>query len=305
MTRETKNLEASIRARLLNVARETKREFQLVLTHYALERLLYRLSVSPFSERFVLKGALLFTIWLDDPLRPTRDLDLLGRDSSEPEQLTQVFRAILRQPVEADGLVFGIADLQTRTIREHTRYGGMRVETTATLERARIPIQIDIGFGDAITPHPNEVSYPSLLGMPSPRLRAYPRETVIAEKLEALVSLGFTNSRMKDFFDILMIARNFDFDGETLAAAVRATFARRQTPLPVESPDGLSDAFAAMPDAMARWRAFTRRDLLTATPSDFHQVVSEIRAFLLPVIAEAHMPGVSPGRWAPGGPWRR
>jgi predicted nucleotidyltransferase component of viral defense system len=305
MTRETKNLEASICARLLNVARETKREFQLVLTHYALERLLYRLSVSPFSERFVLKGALLFTIWLDDPLRSTRDLDLLGRDSAEPGQLTQVFRAILQQPVEADGLVFGIADLHARTIREHTRYGGMRVETTATLERARIPIQIDIGFGDAITPHPNEVSYPSLLGMPSPRLRAYPRETVIAEKLEALVSLGFTNSRMKDFFDILMIARNFDFDGETLATAVRATFRRRQTPLPVESPDGLSDAFASMPDAMARWRAFTRRDLLTATPSDFHQVVSEIRAFLLPVIAGARMAGVSPGRWAPGGPWRR
>lgn len=304
MARETKNVAASVRARLLNHARDSKRDFQLVLTHYALERLLYRLSLSRYKSRFVLKGALLFNVWLDDPLRPTRDLDLLGHGDAEVDAMATVFRQVLTRKVADDGLVFDVDGLQATAIREDARYGGIRIETTATLERARVPIQVDVGFGDAITPGAEEVDYPTLLGAPPFRLRAYPRETVIAEKLEAIVSLGFINSRMKDFYDIAMMARHFDFDGSKLVRAVRSTFARRGTEIPAAVPDGLSDTFASEPAVAARWRAFVTRDRLTAKGSDFTRVIKDIRKFLVPLLAAASGAVAVPRRWPRGGPWR-
>lgn len=304
MAREIKNVAASIRARLLNHARETKRDFQLVLTHYALERLLYRLSVSPFKDRFVLKGALLFTIWLDDPFRPTRDLDLLGHGSPDAEEMAAVFRKILSLTIDDDGLTFDIDGLRAAAIREDARYGGIRIETTATIERARVPIQVDIGFGDAITPGADEIDYPTLLGAEGVRLRAYPRETVVAEKLEALVSLGFINSRMKDFYDLLMMARHFDFDGPSLVQAVRSTFERRRTEIPTTVPDGLSDAFTSEPAVTARWRAFTTRDRLAADVIDFSEVILKLRDFLMPVLSAASGAGPNLDHWPAEGPWR-
>lgn len=304
MSREPRNLPASVRDRLLNLARTTQREFQLVLTHYALERLLYRLSLSPYRERFVLKGALLFTIWLDDPFRPTRDVDLLGEDAATAAEMRLVFQSILDQAVEADGLTFDTKSLRASAIREDDRYGGIRVETTAILDRARVPIQVDIGFGDAVTPRADEISYPTLLDTPRPRLRAYPPETVIAEKLEAIVSLGFVNTRMKDFYDIAMMARHFDFSGNTLARAIRATFLRRRTPLPAGVPDGLSEDFSTRADVQARWRAFNTRERLTMKADDFPQVVREIRDFVLPPLRGALDNTIPQGNWTHGFGWR-
>ncbi|MDZ4738363.1 MAG: nucleotidyl transferase AbiEii/AbiGii toxin family protein [Alphaproteobacteria bacterium] len=306
MAREIKNVAASIRARLLNNARESKRDFQLVLTHFALERLLYRLSLSRYKSRFVLKGALLFNVWLDDPFRPTRDLDLLGLGDPETDKMVAIFRQVISRKVTDDGLVFDVEDLRATSIREDARYGGIRIETTATLERARVPIQVDIGFGDAITPAAEEIDYPTLLGTPTFRLRAYPRETVVAEKLEALVMLGFTNSRMKDFYDLAQMARHFDFDGPRLVQAVRSTFTRRRTEIPAATPDGLSDAFASQPEVAARWRAFLTRERLAADVADFTRVIKKVRKFLAPVLSAARgTTSPAPRRWPAGGPWRK
>jgi Nucleotidyl transferase AbiEii toxin, Type IV TA system len=255
MTRETHNIGASVRARLLDRARAERSDFQVLLTRYALERLLYRLSVSPHRDHFVLKGAMLFVTWVDDPFRPTRDLDLLGYGDSEPDAIAETFRAICSQPVGDDGVTFNVAALLAAPIREAAEYGGVRVRTSATIAGARIPIQVDVGFGDAVTPAPVEIYYPTLLDAPAPNLRAYPVETVVAEKFEALVTLGIANSRLKDFYDLWLIAKTFDFHQSVLATAVHNTFDRRQTALPGDTPLALSDAYAEIWDN--QWRAFS------------------------------------------------
>lgn len=304
MAREIKNVAASIRARLLKLSRDTGRDFQLVLTNYALERLLYRLSVSKHKKRFILKGALLFTVWLDDPFRPTRDLDLLGTGDAEANAVSTIFREILSQDIADDGLVFDIKGLRATSIRDAARYGGMRVETVATLDGARAPVRIDIGYGDAVTPQATEVDYPTLLDGPAPHLRAYPRETVVAEKLEAITSLGLTNSRMKDFYDLCMLARHFDFDGPTLSDAIAATFKRRGTAIPADLPDGLTDAFFGRREVQAQWRAFRNRDRLSADIENFDQCIAEIRQFVGPVLEDIRSATLSAGSWPAGGPWR-
>ncbi len=303
MEHKIKNIAASTRARLQERSKQSGRDFQLVLTHYVLERLLYRLSISPHRDRFVLKGAMLFTIWLEDPLRPTRDLDLLGHGDADASAMASIFREIFLQAVADDGLVFGVDNIEATVIREEARYGGIRIETTATLERARVPVRIDIGFGDAVTPHPVKIDYPTLLDSPVPHLHAYPRETVVAEKLEAIVSLGFPNSRVKDFYDLFMIGRHFEFEGQLLTAAVKATFARRKTDVPVTIPDGLSDEFIAITEAKARWQGFLARDRLATDVPGFEECVEGIRRFLLPILAAANGSGDTPGHWPVGGPW--
>jgi predicted nucleotidyltransferase component of viral defense system len=303
MPRELANVAASVRDRLLNVARQSGRDYQLTLTHYALERLLHRLSASPHSNRFVLKGALLYTVWLQDPFRPTRDLDLLGHGDSDASAIISVFREILALPVEDDGVVFDVEAITAAPIREGARYEGIRVETTAMLGTARIPIQIDIGFGDVITPRTMEIEYPTALGGPAPRLRAYPRETVVAEKLEAAVSLGFANSRMKDFYDLFMLAQHFAFDGPTLVQAVIATFTRRGTAIPVGIPDGLSSEFVSLPETQARWRAFTTRAQLSTVALPLESCMETIRGFAQPVLDAAAGISPNPGRWSAAGNW--
>jgi predicted nucleotidyltransferase component of viral defense system len=229
------NLGASVRARLLNIARERRQPFDLLLTRYALERLLYRLSITKHRERFVLKGAMLMTTWFVDPLRPTRDLDLLGFGDSEPAAMLDIFREICAVEIN-DGVVFDVADLRIDRNREELEYGGLRIKTNAIIGGARIRVVIDVGFGDATEPGLTETELPVLLGLPAPRLRAYPRETVIAEKFQARVMLGRANSRMKDFYDIWILSRHYDFEGPGLARAIAATFARRRTLIPTELP---------------------------------------------------------------------
>lgn len=239
MNRSPKNLSASVRQRLTNLARARGEAFQTLLTRYALERLLYRLSQSEDADRFLLKGALLFLLWSDTPHRATRDIDLLGSGSLAVEALAALFRSLCELDVAEDGLLYLAETVQAGAIREDNLYGGVRVTLTAVLENARIPVQVDIGFGDAITPEPVAIAFPTLLDFPAPRLRAYQRETVIAEKLEALVTLEMGNSRLKDFYDLFVLGQEFSFEGARLGEAIRATFARRGTPLPEQMPVGL------------------------------------------------------------------
>jgi len=229
-----KNVAASVRQRLLNRSRQTGEDFQLLFTRYAIERLLFRLAASEHRDAFVLKGAMLFALWTGEMHRPTRDLDLLGFGDSGEGRLRAVFETLCGVAVMDDGLTFAADSVAVEPIREDQEYGGQRVTVAVTLGQPRIVLQVDVGFGDAVTPAAEEVEYPTLLGMEPPRLRAYPKETVVAEKLEAMVKLGLANTRMKDFYDVLVMARTFPFDGDTLRRAITATFARRGTAVPLE-----------------------------------------------------------------------
>lgn len=277
-----RNVGASVRQRLLNLAHARGQPMELLLTRYALERLLYRLSVSPHRERFVLKGAMLLATWFDEPHRATRDVDLLGFGDAAEDALLGTFREIMAVEVD-DGVSFDLNGLRIEAIREEVEYGGSRIRTTAALAGARIPITVDIGFGDAIEPGVEDIDLPVLLDMPSPHLRAYPPETVIAEKFHAMVVLGRANSRMKDYYDVWMLTSAFDIEHERLRRAIEATFARRSTVIPAQVPDGLSDSFATDPGKQRQWDAFARN--LSGTIPGFGLVVSELRQRLAVFLA--------------------
>ena len=293
---------ASVRERLANRARQTGRSFQELLTYYTLERFLYRLSRSPQADRFVLKGALMFRAWEAPPGRPTRDADFLGRGDPSVDELERVAREVCAIEVEPDGLVFDSGSVVGERIREEADYGGVRVRLLARLGQAQTRVQLDVGFGDIVVPAPVEVEYPTILDFPAPRLRGYTRESAIAEKFEAMVTLGEANTRLKDFYDVWFLARHFDFDGPTLGRAVRATFERRGTELP-HSPPALSEAFAEDSARQVQWRAFVRRSGVTDAPDEFGEVASVVRALLAPV-AETASTGQSLDRhWRAPGPW--
>src|SRR6266849_10938298 len=245
MTRKAPvNVAASVRARLLKVRKERREDFTRTFVNYASERFLYRLSKSKHRDQFILKGAMLFAARIGEPYRPTRDLDLLGMGEATEAAIDTAVREIATTKVDDDGLVFDVGTLEVRSIREDNRYGGLRAIVQVRLAEARIHVQIDVGFGDAITPAATDLEFPTLLDdMPSPIVLAYPTETIVAEKAEAMVDLGISNSRMKDFTDIAMAARRVTFDGDVLVAALRATFRRRSTPLPDAEMVGLSDRF--------------------------------------------------------------
>lgn len=297
MPREISNVGASARARLLDRARTGQLDFQGLLTRYALERLLYRLSVSAYRDHFILKGAMLFTNWGLDPFRLTRDLDLLGGGDSNIESLAETFRAICATPVADDGVVFDVVGLRTALIRKEVEHGGVRVRTTATIDGARVSIQIDVGFGDVVTPAAVEILHLTLLDAPPPRLWAYPAETVVAEKFETLVRFGIANSRLQDFHDLWWIAWGFEFRRSGLSEAIRRTFARRDTALPTNQPAGLSDEFAA--NHAARWRSSRERERKAGTPKDFGDVIADLRTFLLPLLTHEG----EDRTWPPRGPW--
>lgn len=271
------NLGASVRARLLNRAKAQNAEFNLILTRFALERFLYRLSVSGYRMQFLLKGALLFDLWFDEPHRPTRDVDFLGFGLADISSLENVFREVVTIPVE-DGIVFDPSTVRAAEIRKEANYAGIRVTLIGTLSGARIPVQADIGFGDAVTPDPEETEYPVMLDeLPAPRLRTYPRATVIAEKFEAITSLGMGNSRMKDFFDLWVLSRHSEPPLGELRQALQATFKRRGTQLPGILPVGLSDEFPASNEKQIQWRAFVSRNSLNAPTLD--EIVLHLREF--------------------------
>ncbi|MFZ3084015.1 nucleotidyl transferase AbiEii/AbiGii toxin family protein [Rhodoferax ferrireducens] len=282
--KKPRDVGASVRARLLTLARQKGQAFDLLLTRYANERLLHRLSLSPHRSRFVLKGAMLMTTWFDDPHRPTRDVDFLGYGDPAPEAMLVTFREICAIEVD-DGIVFDVDALRVELIREELEYGGLRLRTTGALAGARISVIIDIGFGDAIEPGIEEVNLPVLLDLPQPRLRVYARETVIAEKFQAMVMLGLANSRMKDFYDVWTLSRSYDFDEDRLSRAIAATFERRGTAIPFEAPVALTQTFATDVGKQRQWAAFVR-DLAIEIPV-FEAVVADLAGFLMPYARHA------------------
>ena len=284
MPERPRNIGASVRQRLLNLAHVRGQPMELMLTRYALERLLHRLSLSPHRDRFVLKGAMLLATWFDEPHRATRDVDLLGFGDAAEDALLGTFREIMAVEVD-DGVSFDLKALRIEAIREEVEYGGSRLRTTAALAGARIPITVDIGFGDSVEPGVEDIDLPVLLDMPSPHLRAYPPETVIAEKFHAMVVLGRANSRMKDYYDVWMLTSAFEIVPERLRRAIVSTFASRSTAIPAEVPDGLSDAFATDPGKQRQWDAFAIN--LSGLNPGFGLIVSELRkrlkVFLVPI----------------------
>jgi predicted nucleotidyltransferase component of viral defense system len=298
-----KNIVASVQARLADRSRELGVQHQFTLARYGGERLLYRLSKSQFADRFILKGATLLLVWLGEPIRPTKDVDLLGFGDTSADALKQVFISLCAVEVPDDGLKFLAYSIRIEPIRNDQAYGGMRVKLMAMLGNIRIPLQIDIGTGDAVVPPPEMLEYPPLLGFPPAWIRAYRPETSIAEKTEAMVLLGRANSRMKDFFDIHQLAETRTFDGETLRQAIAATFERRGIEVPTERPLGLTEEFADNAQKQVQWAAFVRR---TRRPDlrDLAVVVATLDRFLWPVIRAATRRESWPHQWSNGGPWR-
>lgn len=297
------NVAHSVKARLLQRAREDGEDFNSLLVRYVLERLLHRLGASEHAGEFVLKGALLFVAWSARPHRATKDLDLLGSGSPEPGRLAGIFREICQISTVDDGVTFLAETIVAEPIREDAVYDGIRLRFTAQLGTAEIPVQVDVGFGDATTPEPQPMVLPVLLDFPPPRLRAYARESTIAEKLHAMVELGLGNSRMKDFYDLWFLSTEYSFDGTVLVEAVRATFERRRTPLPRAMPVGLADEFATDDVKLAQWAAFLRRARLRKEAPPLGQLVVALRAFLMPVVGAAFEPSAHGMKWRPGGPW--
>ena len=278
MRKPFQNLGASVRARLLNLSKERNQPFELLLTRYTLERLLYRLSKSAHREKFVLKGAMLMRHWFDDPHRPTRDLDLLGFGDSDPELTLKIFHEVCAIKAD-DAVTFDIDGLVVDRVRDNSGYSGLRLKTYATVDGARVRVVIDIGYGDATEPGLNEIELPVLLDQPAPNLRAYPYETVIAEKFQAMVTLGLANSRLKDFYDIWILAQTYVFKDDRLARAIAATFARRKTEIPSERPDGLTSAFTNDRAKQQQWTAFVEE--VAINPGPLLGVVETLSSFLM------------------------
>ena len=284
MAKEARNLGASVRARLLQISKEKEQSFELILTRYAIERLLYRLAQSPQTDRFVLKGGMLLMTWFDEPFRATRDVDFRGYGDPALDVVLHIFKELFSTDLE-DGVRFDADGARVSRIRDENEYGGLRIRTTADIDGARIVVNVDVGFGDATEPGVEMLDYPVLLDMPMPRLRGYARETIVAEKFHAMVALGLINSRMKDYFDLWTLSNTFDFDQSRLAKAISATFAQRGTAIPDEVPDALTSAFAADATKQPQWES-VKRDLV-ADPGSLHDVVSAVASFLMPAAISA------------------
>ena len=303
MERKTKNIAASVHQRLLNKAKDSGCAFNEVLQYFAMERFIYRLSKSPSAERFILKGALMFTAWQAPVSRPTKDIDLLGRIDNSIDVITAAMKEACTQRVEPDGMTFDAESATATTITEDADYEGVRVRIQGNLGNARISLQIDIGFGDVIVPGASKIVYPAILDFPPPELNGYTMESTIAEKFQAMVKLGILNSRMKDFYDLWLLSRQFDFDGRVLATAIRKTFENRKTDIPIQ-PTVLLDSFARDPMKETQWRAFITKARLDNAPASFAEAVSAIAAFLGPVTAALAAEEHFHKTWKAPGPWR-
>lgn len=276
------NIPASVRQRLLNRAKNDKRPFNELLQYYAMERFLYRLSQSVHADRFILKGALMLRVWRAPELRPTMDIDMLGRTSNDEADIIVQIREIMAIEVEADGLIFDPESILSERITEDADYEGVRVRFRGFLDSARINMQIDIGFGDVIYPGPERSDLPTMLDSPAPRLLCYSRESAIAEKFDAMVKRGILNSRMKDFYDIWLLSRHFEFDGQKLSEAIRLTFQQRGTVIPKEI-EAFTQPFIEA--KQVQWTAFRKRLQLAHVPESFHEVVTVVDHFLTPLIS--------------------
>jgi predicted nucleotidyltransferase component of viral defense system len=302
MKSERKNIAESVRARLLNLSKHRGDEFQLTLANYVIERFLYRLGQSPLRDKFVLKGAVLFRVWMGQSHRPTKDLDLLGNGSSGLSEVAQAIREVCL--VEADdGIIFDLDAIQAERIREDAEYEGVRIRFRAELAAAQIPLQIDVGFGDAITPEPLLTTVPSMLGMDPPQVLAYPRETVVAEKLHAMVILDISNTRMKDFYDLWFLSRSWPFQMIALSDAIRATFERRGTPLPVTAPLALTPGFHSDEQKSLQGTAFLKRLRLDSTTPALDEIGEALMRFIEEPLAQARERTAAEKVWLVSGSW--
>jgi predicted nucleotidyltransferase component of viral defense system len=293
--RQYKNIGASIRQRLLSKARETGRPFSELLQYFAMERFLYRLSKSSYADNFILKGALMLTVWKAPLTRPTMDIDFLGRIENSVETLVKVTREICQQEVEADGIVFYMTDVDADRIAEDADYEGIRIRFRGSLDTARFVIQL--------VPSPESMNYPTILDLPAPRVCGYSRESTIAEKFEAMVKLGILNSRMKDFFDIWLISRQFNFDGTTLTEAITKTFSTRGTSIQAD-PIGLTKTFGGDIEKATQWRGFVRKNRLADVPQNLAEVITTVETFLGPIAKNLAEGRVFMAIWKAPGPWR-
>ncbi len=303
----SRDLAASVRDRLLNIARSKQEDFQSTLTRYTLERLLYRLARSQHRDRFILKGAILFAIWSQEPHRTTQDLDFLCQGDNTVAHLEQVFCEICTTQVEEDGLDFQATTVRGIQIKEGQDYEGVRIKLNAVLtgSKTRIPIQVDIGFGDSVYPGIQEMEFPVLLAnFSAPTLKTYQRETVIAEKFQAMVVLGIANTRMKDFYDLWYLSQNFSFNGQVLSQAIKATFERRKTALPVATPPALSPEFFEDESKRKQWKAFLKKGKLKFADKELQEVVLTLRSFLLPPIQAVVRAQTFDLIWQPSGSWQ-
>jgi hypothetical protein len=301
-----RNIAHSVFQRLLSHAKTHGEDFNLLLFRYGAERLLYRLSISPHADRFVLKGASLFLVWAGQNYRVTKDADLLAFDAVDAGYVTGVFTGLCQVVSDdVDGIRFMPDTVRAVPLREEQAYDGIRVTLLGLLHQARISLQFDIGFGDAITPGPERIEFPTLLDAPAPLLLAYPRYTLAAEKFEAVVRLGMANSRMKDFYDLWLLSRLFEFDGRTLCDAVHNTFTRRSSPMPSGLPMAFTDEFRKDERKHVQWRAFVRKSKPEYASGDIDAVIGEVVAFLMPVMKAVRKDEPLDLFWPQGGPWRK
>lgn len=300
----TKNLPASVRARLLNIAKDQGVAFQEILVRYGIERLLYRLQQSNHGDEFILKGAMLFLDWTDQLHRPTKDADFLTAGTPEVQRLESVFSDVIQTEVEPDGLEFQHDSVEGGEIREGEVYQGVRIKLEARLGTARIPLQVDVGFGDAVVPSPATVHIPPLLEFPGPELTGYTRYTAVAEKYDAMLNLGELNSRMKDFFDIWTPCRVFEFDGALLCASIHATCERRQTQMPREKPLALTPAFADLRSKRTQWKSFAKKTRGEIPAPELDDLIEFVAKFLWPATQAITDGADFEKTWSPGGPWK-
>ncbi len=298
-----RNIAASVHQRLLNKSKESARPFNELFQYYAIERFLYRLSRSSYAEKFVLKGALMLMVWEVRAYRSTMDIDMLGKMKNSTDAITAMVRDVCLQEVEPDGIVFDPKSIRGQIITEDADYEGVRIHFRGSLDTARITIQLDVGFGDVVIPSPELMSYPTILDLPAPQIRAYSKESTIAEKFEAMVRRGIMNSRMKDFWDIRMLSRQFDFDGKTLAAAIAETFAARHTAIPAD-PVAFTEAFIQDKTKQSQWKAFLRKNRIVGGPDTFEEAVAAVSLFLKPVLEGLINDQTGPVIWKAPGPWQ-
>lgn len=297
------NRAASIRAQLLNYAKAKTFDFNNVLVRYTNERILYRLSVSEHSSSFVLKGGTLFSIWLGQPHRPTKDVDLLGEGDNNPEALKNIFETVLAIEHD-DGLIFDLSTMKAAPIKEEEKYEGVRVSCIAFLEKAKIQVQIDVGFGDAVVTG-SRTSLPTIIQSPNPEMYIYPMEYVISEKFEAMVSLDISNSRMKDFYDVMTLSRTSDFRGDALSAAIAATFNRRGTVIPSIAPTALTEKFFLNEDKKKQWQGFLNKIGIKDKDLTLQAVCTSIGHFVMPASKAASSNSSFRQIWPRNGPWRK
>ncbi len=301
--KQLRNTPDSIKTRLLQLSKQQREDFNYLLTRYAADRLLFRLGQSSYKHRFVLKGAALFRIWNDEPHRATKDLDLLAHGDNKASYLEEVFREICRISFDEDGIVFLEETVRAEKIKEEQEYEGVRIKLIGKLASTKISVQVDIGFGDAVTPTPEEAEFPSILNLPAPSLLIYPRETVIAEKFQAMVTLGIRNSRLKDFYDIWFLCQHFEFQGNILYEALKNTFNRRRTPLPTTLPFALTSEFAEDKDKQKQWAAFVKKGQLKTEQVSLPEIIVVIGGFLMPpCLAVAKEQGFHK-TWTPSEHW--